>query len=70
MKTERDMEPKTNKDKDIDSDRPSTIRIIAGILVLLCTFPISGICLSGIDYLIKHYPARKFLFLNIYGENY
>ena len=56
MKTERDMEPKT------DINRPSTIRIIAGILVLLCTFPISGICLSGIDYLIKHYPARKFLF--------
>lgn len=50
------MEPKT------DINRPSTIRIIAGILVLLCTFPISGICLSGIDYLIKHYPARKFLF--------
>lgn len=55
MKTERDMEPKT------DSNRPSTTRIIAGILVLLCTFPIFGICLSGIDYLIKHYPARKFL---------
>ena len=62
MKTERDMGTKTSKEKDIDSDRPSTIRIIAGILVLLCTFPISGICLSGIDYLIKHYPARKFLF--------
>lgn len=34
MKTERDMETKT------DSNRPSTIRIIAGSLVLLCTFPI------------------------------
>lgn len=50
------MEPKT------DSNRPSTIRIIAGIVVLLCSCPISGICFSGIEYLMEHYPARKFLF--------
>lgn len=50
------MEPKT------DSNRPSTIRIIAGILVLLCIFPIFGICVYGMYYLIEHYPARKFLF--------
>ena len=56
MKTERDMEPKT------DINRPSTIRIIAGIVVLLCSCPISGICFSGIEYLMEHYPARKFLF--------
>lgn len=50
------MEPKT------DINRPSTIRIIAGIVVLLCSCPISGICFSGIEYLMEHYPARKFLF--------
>ena len=34
------MGTKTSKEKDIDSDHPSTIRIIAGSLVLLCIFPI------------------------------
>lgn len=68
MKTERDMEPKTNKEKDIDSDRPSTIRIIAGIVVLLCSCPISGICFHGMEYLIEHYPARKFsIFEHLWG---
>ena len=32
------MGTKTSKEKDIDSDRPSTIRIIAGILVLSVSY--------------------------------
>ena len=60
MKTERDMETKTSKEKDIDSDRPSTIRIIAGSLVMLCYILIFWICLDGMVYFMNHYPPRKF----------
>ena len=57
------MEPKT------DSNRPSTIRIIAGSLVLLCIFPIFGICVYGMYYLLELYPARKFLiFEHFWGK--
>lgn len=52
MKTERDMEPKT------DSIRPSTTRIIAGILVLLCTFPIFVYGNFGIHELMQ-FPYKK-----------
>lgn len=69
MKTERDMGTKTSKDKDIDSDRPSTIRIIVGSLVLLCIFPIFGICVYGMYYLLELYPARKFsIFEHFWGK--
>lgn len=34
------MKTKTNKEKVMETNRPSTARIIAGSLVLLCTFPI------------------------------
>lgn len=52
MKTERDMEPKT------DIKRPSTTRIIAGILVLLCTFPIGVYGSFGIHELMQ-FPYKK-----------
>ena len=57
------MEPKT------DINRPSTIRIIAGSLVLLCIFPIFGICVYGMYYLLELYPARKFsIFEHFWGK--
>ena len=63
------MGTKTNKEKDIDSDHPSTIRIIAGSLVLLCIFPIFGICVYGMYYLLELYPARKFsIFEHFWGK--
>ena len=62
MKTERDMEPKT------DSNRPSTIRIIAGILVLLCTFPIFVYGNFGIHELMQ-FPYKKMSFFeHIWGK--
>lgn len=54
MKTERDMETKT------DSNRPSTIRIIAGSLVLLCTFPIFVYGNFGIHELMQ-FPYKKYI---------
>ena len=63
------MGKKTSKEKDIDSDRPFTIRIIAGILVSLCYVLIFWICLDGMYYLIEHYPARKFsIFEHLWGK--
>ncbi|MDY3068906.1 MAG: hypothetical protein SOR57_04470 [Parabacteroides sp.] len=63
MKTERDMETKT------DSNRPSTIRIIAGSLVMLCYVLIFWICLDGMVYFMNHYPPRKFpLFEHLWGK--
>ena len=65
------MGTKTSKEKDIDSDRPSTIRIIAGSLVLLCIFLIFGICVYGMYYLLELYPAESSRFLNTSrGKNY
>lgn len=62
MKTERDMEPKT------DSNRPSTIRIIAGILVLLCTFPIFVYGNFGIHELMRFPYEKMSFFEHIWGK--
>ena len=56
------MEPKT------DIKRPSTTRIIAGILVLLCTFPIFVYGNFGIDELMQ-FPYKKMSFFeHIWGK--
>lgn len=37
--------------------------------MLLCSCPISGICFHGMEYLIEHYPARKFsIFEHLWGK--
>ena len=70
MKTERDMGTKTSKEKDIDTDHPSTIRIIAGSLVLLCIFPIFGTVFTECIIFCELYPARKFssFFEHLWGK--
>lgn len=62
------MGTKTNKEKDIDSDRPSTIRIIAGILVLLCTFPIFVYGSFGIHDLMQFPYEKMSFFEHIWGK--
>ena len=64
------MGTKTNKEKDIDSDHPSTIRIIAGSLVLLCIFPIFGICVYECIIFWSFTLLESSRFLNTFGENY
>lgn len=56
------MEPKT------DINRPSTIRIIVGSLVLLCTFPIFVYGSFGIHDLMQ-FPYKKMSFFeHIWGK--
>ena len=68
MKTERDMGTKTSKEKDIDSDRPSTIRIIVGSLVLLCIFPIFVYGSFGIHDLMQFPYEKMSFFEHIWGK--
>ena len=62
------MGTKTSKEKDIDSDRPSTIRIIAGILVILCTFPIFVYGNFGIHDLMRFPYEKMSFFEHIWGK--
>ena len=56
------MEPKT------DSNRPSTIRIIAGSLVLLCIYPIFVYGSFGIHDLMQFPYEKMSFFEHIWGK--
>ena len=54
---------------ETDSNRPSTIRIIAGIITLVCGMAMFGICCYGMWYLRELFPIRKFLiFEHLWGK--
>ena len=51
-----------------DRNRPSTIRIIAGILILLCAFPIFGMCCYGMWYFVNSPFEELWLFEHLWGK--
>ena len=54
---------------ETDRNRPSTIRIIAGIIVLLCGFPVFGVCCYGM-WRFTIGLMRSYGFLSMYGVSY
>ena len=53
---------------ETDRNRPSTIRIIAGIMALLCGFPVFGICCYGMWHFINWRYEELWFFEYIWGK--
>ena len=53
---------------ETDRNRPSTIRIIAGIMALLCGFPVFGVCCYGMWHFINWRYEELWFFEYIWGK--
>lgn len=53
---------------ETDRNRPSTIRIIAGIIVLLCGFPVFGVCCYGMWCFTNWSYEELWIFEYVWGK--